>query len=249
MEERMHSKFLRDFIKEITWYNRNPKNTDALELLDELVSNPEIIIEPESKVYRARVVRDRDKIKPEGDFYGFDAQGSFVPPRESSRDMRANYRYIPYLYCSNDPYVALVEVRPRFNAVVSMATIIVDQELRLLDFTNSNRPTKKMEDKKINLFSDLSYLFSKPITDEDETEDYIPTQFIAEYAKNLGYDGLVYKSSLVPELNRLEVHPYNIVVFNYKRCRAIKSNLFRITGNHFDCQKEDSDPVIFEIKA
>ena len=34
-------------------------------------------------------------------FFGYGSKDSFVPPREKTSDMRANYRYIPYLFASN----------------------------------------------------------------------------------------------------------------------------------------------------
>lgn len=66
------------------------------------------------------------------------------------------------------------------------------------------------------LFEDLSQLFSKPIANEGDTLDYIPTQYIPEYAKNIGYDGIAYSSSLTPEI--YEKHPkrYNVVIFDKK---------------------------------
>lgn len=73
--------------------------------------------------------------------------------------MRANYRYIPYLYCANHPYTALIEVRPRLGANVSVATIVVDEEIRLLDFTLKNIP-KSMSKVKINFL--LIYLSCFP---------------------------------------------------------------------------------------
>ena len=84
-------------------------------------------------------------------FFGYGEKASFVPPPEVTKDMRANYRYIPYLYCANHPYTALVEVRPRLGANVSVATIVVNEEIRLLDFTLKNIP-KSMSKVKINFF-------------------------------------------------------------------------------------------------
>ena len=209
METKLKSRYLQEFIQEITYNNRNPKDIKALSLMEDISTNPERIISPGEKLFRCRIIKKGDTTNQKKNFFGFDDKGSFVPPPESTRDLRANYRYIPYLYCANDPYIALVEVRPRFGANVSIATIEVKDKLTLLDFTNGKKPSK-MTDAKVNLFSDLSSMFSKPVTDDDDITDYIPTQFIAEYAKRLDYDGIVFRSSLVPDINEHQLERYNI---------------------------------------
>ena len=234
------SKYLNQFIKDIQHVNRNPENTKALELLNDKSTNPEVIILPKTKLYRSRIVDDESKIGKKPGFFGYDADGSFITPWQFARDMRANYRYIPYLYCSNNPYTALIEVRPRLAAKVSIATIQVKEKMTLLDFTIQNKP-KKMSDAKFNLFKDLSYLFSKPISKDDDTLDYIPTQYIAEFAKKIGYDGIIFSSSLTPEVNRKNLDRYNLVIFNHEKCHPIKSNLFQITHNYVDCNQIDDD--------
>lgn len=246
MDGKIRSKYLKEFIEEITYHNRNPRDVKALELMGEIDTNPEITVNKTQKLYRSRIIKDKDKINNVRGFFGFDADASFVPPVEYTSDMRANYRYIPYLYCSNHPYLAVVEVRPRLGSRVSIATIIAKEELTLLDFTNTHKPSR-MTQAKENLFSDLSGLFSKPVADEDDIKDYIPTQYIAEYAKNLGYDGIVYRSSLVPEINRAGINRFNVVVFNHSKCEAIKSNVIQISNAYLEVIQTESDTDKMEI--
>lgn len=233
MDVKIRSQHLRIFIKEITYRNRNPRDTKALELLDDISTNPERLLPIGTELFRCRIIKDESKVNKEPGFYGYGKKESFVPPPKFTRDLRANYRYIPYLYCANHPYIALVEVRPRLGAFVSVATIRVNEGIHILDFT-MQKTSKQMTEAKKNLFSDLSMLYSKPIADDDDITDYIPTQFIAEYAKILGYDGIAFRSSLTPELNEQDttlyqdLDRYNIVVFNFEKCSAIKSNKVEI---------------------
>lgn len=236
----LKSKYLREFIHEIQFNNRNPQDTKALELLDDISTNPEILIEKGSLLYRCRIVTNKKDTGKEPNFYGYSAKDSFVPPPNVTKDMRANYRYIPYLYCTNNPYIALVEVRPRLGSLVSIATIEVNKPIRLLDFTIQNKPSKMSEPKK-NLFLDLSLLYSSPVTDTDDILDYIPTQYIAEYVKSKGYDGIAFSSSLVPEVNKIYPERYNIVIFNYNKCFVKKSNLITVLGINFDSEQVDND--------
>lgn len=243
----IRSRYLKEFIKEIQYRNRNPIDIKALELMNDLSTNPERKLKKGTRLYRCRIIHDMTAVNTELNFYGYGKKGSFVPPPKATRDMRANYRYIPYLYCANNPYTALVEVRPRLGANVSIATIKVKEGITLLDFTLNKIP-KSMNKSKLNFFADLSMLFSKPVTSDDDILDYIPTQFIAEFAKKLGYDGIAFRSSLTPELEGInnneqyEIDSCNIVVFNYDKCVPIASNIVNVTHNYLECEQIDSSP-------
>lgn len=248
----VRSKYLKEFIKEIQFRNRNPSDIKALKLMNDIWTNPERKLKKGTPLYRCRLIHDMTTVNTEENFYGYGKKGSFVPPPNATRDMRANYRYIPYLYCANNPYTALVEVRPRLGANVSIATIEVKEEITLLDFTLNKIP-KNMNDAKLNFFADLSMLFSKPVASDDDILDYIPTQFIAEYAKKLGYDGIAFRSSLTPELeNQNDNEQYvndsfNVVVFNYNKCCPIMSNVVNVTHNYLECEQIDNAPNCIDV--
>lgn len=252
--DRIHSQHLRDFIKEIQYKNRNPQDLKVLDYLRNESTNPVRRIPAGTRLYRCRIMTDKSKAGKEPGFFGYGKADSFVAPPSVTRDMRANYRYIPYLYCANHPYTALVEVRPRLGADVSVATITTKEELKLLDFTLKDIP-KGMGDPKINLFADLSMLYSKPVTSDDDVIDYIPTQFVAEYAKRLGYDGIAFRSSLTPELEYQDVYGnqdldrYNIVVFNYQKCEPIASNIVNVTRNYLEYKQIDEDSNRIDIQT
>lgn len=237
----MKSRLLSNFVQEIQFKNRNPKETRVLELLDDISTNPEKVILQGENLYRSRLILRDSNINNEKGFFGFNAKDSFIPPWKITRDLRANYRYIPYLYCANDQYLSVIEVRPRVNAKVSVATIFVNEQIRLLDFTVGHKP-QRMSKSKYSLFCDLSELYSKPVTIDDDVLDYIPTQFIAEYVKSLGYDGIAFTSSLSPEIKDSGLDRFNIVIFNYNKCTPIKSNVYIITHNYFECKQIDEDP-------
>ena len=145
------SRKLSEFIKEIQYKNRNPVDNNVLKMLQEMETNPELLFDSQQYLYRSRIVHSKDKLNGEYPFFGFGKDGSFVAPSECTKDMRANYRYIPYLYCATRPYLSVVEVRPRLGARVSVARIRVNERLRLLDFSLQNYP-KGMKPVKINLF-------------------------------------------------------------------------------------------------
>ncbi|WP_350293202.1 sce7726 family protein [uncultured Croceitalea sp.] len=51
--------------------------------------------------------------------------------------------------------------------------------------------------------------------------DYIPTQYISEFIKSLGFDGVEYQSSLNSE-------GYNIAIFNPEKLECFKTNVYEI---------------------
>ena len=106
-----------------------------------------------------------------------------------------------------------------------------------------------MDDTKQNLFHDLSLLYSKPVTEDDEVIDNIPTQYIAEYAKRLGYGGIIYMSSLTPGINESGLERFNVVIFDYKSvCEVVKTNVVEVCENNVECKNVDgdSDPIAVE---
>lgn len=217
----MHSIKLREFVEEIKYKNRNPQNNKVLSILEDVDKNPKTTLKEGTIFYRCRLVKDNlDRIDIENGFAGYDSAGSFVTPVFATYDMRANYRFIPYLYVASTEELSVKETRPEIVSLVSIARIIADEELMLFDLRN----TKTLEEKRNvrdNLLIDLAELYSKPVESNEEQVDYVPTQYIAEFIKNLGYDGIIYPSAHGMDRET----DYNIVIFNYDKCHALDSKL------------------------
>ena len=45
----------------------------------------------------------------------------------------------------------------------------------------------------------------------------------------------------------IEDDRYNVVIFNYKKCEPIKSNVFRVGRNYFECEQIDEDEEKIEV--
>lgn len=218
----MHSQKLKEFIEEIKFRNRNPKNVELLRKLDDVSMNPTEIVIPGTVFYRCRIVKDDlDTIGSEPGFSGYNSKGSFIAPVFATKDMRANYRFIPYLYIASTKELSIIETRPEKSDKVSVATIIVDEDLTLFDLRQTKDLSDKKRNVKDNFLIDLAELYSKPVESTDDQADYIPTQFIAEYIKQLDYDGIIYPSSHGGDKTK----EYSIVVFNYNKCHASGSEL------------------------
>ena len=68
MSKKIKSKYLQEFIKEIQFKNRNPQNIKALELLNDISTNPEMTLYSGENIYRCRIIANNDKINQKNNF-------------------------------------------------------------------------------------------------------------------------------------------------------------------------------------
>lgn len=185
------------FRNEIIYERRNPTNANRLfEDLNYRENNIVETLATDSILFRARIVESLDDLCGIPPFMGFDENGSLTPPANKTKAYRANYTFIPYLYCAREKHTAIKEVRPCIAELVSVASIRPTRELMLLDFSTDNSTLKGT---KRTLFKNLGEWFSKPVNLDyaDNVEEYIPTQYISEYVRyELSYDGIKYKSAM-----------------------------------------------------
>lgn len=213
-------------------------NDELYEMINDKSTNSIKKIMIGTELYRSRIIRDGDPLDFSINYKGYDKKGSFVNPNiEMIQPMRANRAGQQRLYCADVNYLALIEVRPKINDNISLATIKVNDILTILDLTLYHIPDDMSNEKK-KLFDALSLLFSKPINEEEKNE-YIYTQVIADYVASLGYDGIAYSSSLCPALNKENYSCANFVIFNFEKCEPIKSNVLMLdtiarTDNTYD---------------
>ncbi|MHB8065759.1 MAG: RES family NAD+ phosphorylase, partial [Ruminiclostridium sp.] len=157
-------------------------------------------------------------------FWGYDENESFIPTNpEIISDGRTNPAFIRYLYTAEDPHTALVEVRPYLGSKVSIAEIKINKALKIVNFSHETLTDP---------YEDMEYLvdiamnrFSKP--SDSNKKDYIATQYIAEYIKSLGYDGIRFDSSL-------HKTGKNVTIFNYNSCETVSSKLYGIKDIIFE---------------
>jgi RES domain-containing protein len=146
---------------------------------------------------------------------------------------RANPRGIPVLYLATDRDTALAEVRPWIGAVISVALLVTERELNVIDCSKYHA-----RDSILDVFDDhtksradgiwvaIDRAFATPVNKEDEAKDYIPTQVLADLFKAEGYDGLVYKSLLSDD-------GFNIALFNLNDAMVINCGLSKLDSIDF----------------
>lgn len=222
------------FKDEVYYKNRFIVKHSILNYIRTIAEKSDRLLDEDTILYRARIFKDdslvealtkannKNKIDAgeKSIFWGYDEEGSFVPKDNNVVvEGRTNPALIKYLYTAESPYTALAEVRPYINDKVSVAEIGVLEEMKIVDFSYKRyTESKTLEDM---LLLCIMTDFAQPIN--INKHEYIPTQYIAEYLKNLGYDGIRFNSSL-------HKCGFNITIFNYYKCKAISSKLYRITN-------------------
>lgn len=179
------------------WFLDGTIDTDRLrELLDLLISPglPRVW-------YRARI-RPADRGLSIGDMG--------APPRHLAGHGRANPAGIPYLYLASSPQTAVAEIRPHTGEHVCVARFSV-RELQTVDLRNPRSlvsPFILGDPREIGqLRADLPLLerlgqeLTRPVVPGGAAIDYIPSQYLCEFIKKCGFDGVVYRSSVSDGIN------------------------------------------------
>lgn len=187
---------------ELMWKNRyfldEALDTDRLrELLGHLIAD-----DMPTNWYRARIL-DRD--------VPFPISEMGAPPKRKATHGRANPAGIPYLYLGSLPETAAAEVRPHTGEVACVANFTVAPPLNAVDLRNPRglvSPFLLADAIAIGqLRADIAFLerlgdeLTRPVLPSGAAIDYIPSQYLCEFIKKVGYDGVVYRSSVSEGIN------------------------------------------------
>lgn len=152
-------------------------------------------INSEKDFYRARICNDSN---------GFETQQMFGPPHGYRRAGRINPEEIGVLYLSADKKTVLYETRANVYDFVTIGKFKANKTLKIANLSGfSNISPFVYDDTMIeqfainrNVFNDISQEIAKPIRRNDSPLEYLPTQFISEFIKSQGYDGVAYESTI-----------------------------------------------------
>lgn len=179
------------------WFLDVAIDLDRLEQLFGMLLAPQLT----RQWYRARI-RAEDEIFP------IDEMGA--PPERRSSHGRANPAGIPYLYLGSMPETAVAEIRPHTGELACVADFTIP-EVKAVDLRNPRQlvsPFILSESSEISqLRADLPFLerlgeeLTRPVQPSGAAIDYIPSQYLCEFIKKIGFDGVVYRSSVSDGIN------------------------------------------------
>lgn len=209
-----------DFRKYLRNENRFHSKYINLELLAEVLKDTEIIIPKNTTLYRAR---KSSKV-------GFKRGEMGAPPSDKATAGRANSQGISCLYLCSSKETTVKEIRANAFDYVTIANCRLNRDVKILDLSiiSHNSPFYAETDKVKYMVNErhlrkLQDDLAKPITSDDTDLDYLPTQYISDFAKYLGYDGVKYISTF-------DRNAYNVALFDIEACRCTYSRNYLI-GN------------------
>lgn len=139
------------------------------------------------------------------------------PPKENATSGRANPVGIPYLYVSESPLTTVYETRSSLYDKLTVGEFHLMEPLQVISLRKIDLigPFEIQEkgfelEEFINIRPFLITLqneLSKPIRKQDAPFDYLPTQYLCEYIKFLGFDAIEYDSAM-------NIGGYNLAVFH-----------------------------------
>jgi hypothetical protein len=192
--------------------------------------------------YRAQQgINWREVTDLEGNIVNEEPEG-FGPERMKPRpnratEGRANPAGISVLYLGTTEQTAISEVRPWIGASLSVAQFKTLKQLKAIDLSRGHgkssffsvmhrfmndgeQPTAEEKEKAV--WIDIDNAFSRPVTLSDDKADYVPTQILAEFFRNAGYDAIIYKSQFGEK-------GYNVALFNVDDADAINCAPYDVT--------------------
>lgn len=151
------------------------------------------------RLFRSRICDEDNYIT------GYPAKKMGVPPVELTAAGRTNSEGVQCLYLASDEKTTFHEVKAKDHDHVSVGEFVQLSDLRIVDlslFDNIgpfSSPDFDMTWFAINIeiIRKIGDEVAKPMRRFDRTLDYVPTQYICDYIKHLGYDGIKFKSTLV----------------------------------------------------
>lgn len=206
------------FCKEIIYKNRFfPNETINLDILRQIPILFETITTG-SEFFRSRKSDNNVKFSP---------SKMGPPPIDLSKNGRANPKGITYLYLATDLQTAIAELQPTANDYVTVGKFKAKSELEILDLSNPKitDPPILGEDleyavRVLDFFRMLGVELSKPINREEKDLLYIPTQYLCEFIKNRGLDGVKYRSYNGTGMN--------VALFETTKVKCTRTFLYKI---------------------
>lgn len=159
----------------------------------------------------------------------FDLREMGAPPAQIASHGRANPAGISYLYLGSSSEVCIAEVRPHPGQHIAVADFRVGP-VKVLDLTDPRKRVSPflLENREeladllaiLPLIERLGEELTKPVVPTSAVFEYTPSQYLCEFVKSQGYDGLVYRSSLSGGVN--------LALFNPEHAAAVGLEAFKV---------------------
>ena len=217
------------FSEEVKHEHRYLAEISNKEVLSSLFNALEKIVEPEDgSWYRARIWNDKR-------LQDINEKELKEAPANKAAEGRMSPRGISCHYISDTPEGAMAEIRASRHDDVAVMEMKPVKPLRILDLSrideispfDENVACGDLASNKGNL-RQIKDALTKPMRSTDDKIEYVPTQYIAEFARLSEFDGIGYESVLYEKNGK---PTYNIASFAsfdeaFERCSL---KLYRVS--------------------
>lgn len=218
-----------DFVKEIKISNRFHTTIINKEILQNVLRASCKNYSAGAEFYRARIWTNN---------IGFDKNNIGAPPAGRASAGRANPEGISCLYLANSIKTTLHETRAGLYDFATVGKFLLNDEIRVVDLSAIDKLSPFNVDN-IDLLAansehlkKIGYEISRPLRKHDSRLDYLPTQYICDYVKSIGFNGIQYKSTMCTD-------GINIAVFDEKKFSCIETYDFDINAINYDYKSID----------
>jgi hypothetical protein len=191
-------------------------------------------------LYRARIHKDRFRS------HRFNLSEVGAPKPEEAKVGRANRKNEPVLYLANNDNTALAEVRAWKGMAVAIARFEVIKPLSVVSLLHFELPESPFFNDILEwkvqlaaLFYRLAEEFSRPTLPNEEERIYFSTQYLCDWIKKFGYDGIEYPSAMGSG--------FNVVIFDQSDVKAVDIEYRCITAiEHSTDTLKENEPMYEE---
>ncbi|HDS4103063.1 TPA: RES family NAD+ phosphorylase [Proteus mirabilis] len=201
--------------------------------ISQYVGKFDYVLTEKDELYRARVGYMHSRLAYSG---GFSRAGirfyspycgdkiSAVPPLNANEG-RANRAGVSFLYCATDEYTAVSEVRPHPSDIVSIAKFKANSDLKLFDLSYPHLIHYyhcETSLKELRTYATIAKIFNIA-TPPSLKGRYLVTQLIANAIRQLGYDGIIFSSTVGKGKN--------IVIFTPENASIVENSEYVVNIN------------------
>ncbi len=144
--------------------------------------------------YRARITPNSK---------GFMCEEMFAPPVDKRTAGRVNPDGIGVLYLSSDEKTVLNEARVNAYDYVTIGKFKNTKPIKVVNLSGISKISPFLYEDYFecfalnrNVFKEMAHEIAKPLRRRDGPLEYLPTQYISEFVKSQGYDGVEFESTL-----------------------------------------------------
>ena len=218
-----------DFVKEIKTSNRFHTTVINKGIFEKVLRTACKKYNKGSEFYRARIWTD-------GTGFGIKQMGA--PPVGMASAGRANPDGISCLYLANSIKTTLHETRAGLFDYATVAKFVLNEDITIVDLSAIDRLSpfniENIDVIAANLehLKKIGYEISRPLRKHDSRLDYLPTQYISDFIKSIGFDGIQYKSTMSTD-------GINIAVFDEKKLFCVETYDFDIDSINYGYKAKD----------